>query len=95
MGAKAEVGWTTPGEDGLKRHVFAQRVGGEWHFFERPRRKGKEVQWEPLAEPPLEDWLELLDCVERRSGRGLHPPREAQRIRSTILERFPDHRFIN
>lgn len=95
MGAKAEIGWTTPGEDGLKRHVFAQRVGGKWMFFERPRRKGKEVQWEPLTEPPLSDWLELLDSVTRRADRGLHPPDELQRIRSTILERFPGHQFEN
>ena len=32
MGAKAEIGWTTEGDDGVKRHVFAQRVGGEWRF---------------------------------------------------------------
>lgn len=95
MGAKAEIGWTTEGEDGVKRHVFAQRVGGEWRFFERPKRKGKDVEWAAIEAPTLGDWLELLDSVTRRSGRGLHPPQEIQRIRSTIIERYPDHKFTD
>ena len=95
MGAKAEVGWTTPGEDGVKRHVFAQHVGKEWRFFQRPKRKGRDVEWEPLLEPPLIDWLELLDSVTRRADRGLHPPQEIIRIRARILELFPDHRFTD
>lgn len=94
MGAKAEVGWTTPGEDGVKRHVFAQHVGKEWRFFQRPKRKGRDVEWEPLPEPPLIDWLELLDSVTRRADRGLHPPqanRADPRAHPRAVSRTPVH----
>jgi hypothetical protein len=93
MGARTEIGWTTPGEDGLKRHVCAQRFGAVWQFFERPRRRGREIEWEPMPNPPLSDWLELLDAVTRRATRRLHPPSEIERIKQTIRERFPEYRF--
>jgi len=93
MGAKAEIGWTSPGEDGLKRHVYAQRIGAVWQFYERPRRRGRDVEWELIPSPPLDDWLELLDAVTRRAARRLHPPEEIERIKRTIRERFPQHRF--
>jgi len=93
MGAKSEIGWTTPGEDGVKRHVFAQRVGREWRFYQRPRRKGRDVEWEELPHPPLSDWLELLDALERRAARDLHPPEHVAHLRQMIRDRFPEHRF--
>jgi hypothetical protein len=37
-----------------------------------------------VENPPLEDWQELLDAVERRIGRQLMKPEEAERIRKTI-----------
>lgn len=93
MGAKAEIGWTTPGEDGVKRHVYAQKIGRDWKFFERPRRKGRDVEWEELTNPPLADWLELLDSLERRTARDLHPPKQVDHLRQMIRDRFPEHRF--
>ena len=68
MGAKADIGWTTLGPDGIKRHVYAQHVGDQWKFFERPKRRGSDIEWVPMPEPPLEDWLELLDALETRNG---------------------------
>jgi hypothetical protein len=43
-----------------------------------------------MAEPPLEDWLELLDAVERRINRRLLRPEEEARVRKSIRERFPE-----
>lgn len=91
MGVKADIGWTTRGEDGSKRHVYVQKVGDTWRFFERERRRGPEVQWTPLPEPPLEDWLELLDALERGMVRRRYMPTVVERTRRTIRERFPDH----
>lgn len=93
MGNKAEIGWTTPGEDGVKRHVFANKFGGEWRFFERPKRRGRDIEWIPLEEPPLSDWLELLAAVERRAERDLIPPDQVAAVRQMIRNRFPEHRF--
>lgn len=93
MSAKAEIGWTTPGDDGVKRHVYAHKFGGEWRFFERPRRKGAEVQWIRMEDPPLSDWLELLDAIRRRAARDLHPPVEIEKVKTAIRERFPEHEF--
>lgn len=93
MGSKSEIGWTTPGEDGHKRHVLAQKVGKMWKFYERPKRRGRDIEWEEMAEPPLSDWLELLACLERRYQRDLAPPDHLELARRLIRERFPEHRF--
>ena len=69
MGAKADIGWTTPGPDGIKRHVYAQHVGDQWKFFERPKRRGSDIEWTPMPQPPLEDWLEAV----RKRIRELFP----------------------
>lgn len=93
MGAKAEVGWTTPGEDGVKRHVYAEKFGGEWFFFERPKRRGRDIEWIALENPPLSDWLELLAAIQRRADRDLVPPSQVEAVRQMIRNRFPEHRF--
>jgi hypothetical protein len=87
MSAKAEIGWKGRTPEGERREVYAHHVGGEWRFFVRGRRG---ENWEPLANPPLEDWLELLDAVERRVQRRLLRPEEPGRIRNSIRERFPE-----
>jgi hypothetical protein len=93
MGAKAEIGWTTIGEDGVKRHVFAHKVGKEWRFFERPRRRAKGLEWEELKDPPLLDWLELHESLGRRVARDLNPPKQLEHLEQLIRDRFPEHRF--
>ncbi len=84
--AKAEISWKQRSEDGTKREVYAQHVGNRWLFYCREQRFD---QWEPLPEPPLEDWLELLDSVRRRITRRLQKPEEELRLKKSILERFP------
>lgn len=85
--AKAEISWKRPGADGETVQVYAQRVGGRWLFFSRLRRFD---QWQRQAEPPLEDWLALLDSVERRAARTRLPPVEIERVKQAIRERFPE-----
>ena len=87
MSAKAEIAWKGRTPDGERREVYARHFGNEWRFFERLRRFDN---WQALPEPPLEDWLELLDAVERRVQRRLHRPEEPERIRQAIRTRFPD-----
>jgi hypothetical protein len=84
---KAEIGWKRKTAEGTRVEVYAQHVGDRWLFFSRERRFDK---WERLEQPPLEDWLELLDAVKRRIARRLLQPEEAGRVRKTILENFPD-----
>ncbi|MBI5386912.1 MAG: hypothetical protein HZA90_19745 [Verrucomicrobia bacterium] len=88
--AKAEISWRRLNEEGEKFQVYAQRVGGRWLFFQRDRRYDR---WEEQADPPLEDWLELLDAVRRRVPRRKFPPDEVARIEQAIRERFPDTQF--
>jgi hypothetical protein len=38
----------------------------------------------------LEDWLELLDAVQRLITRRRYQPDDEERLKKTILERFPD-----
>ncbi len=87
MGAKAEISWKDRTADGLRREVYAQRVGGEWRFFVREKRYDP---WEALPHPPLEDWLELLDAVRRRIARRLLRPEEESRLKQTIRELYPE-----
>jgi hypothetical protein len=51
-------------------------------------------QWQAVAEPPLEDWLELLDAVRRRISRRLLRPEEETRVKKSIYERFPEQKDI-
>ena len=85
--AKAEISWVRTTEEGEKFQVYAHHVGNRWIFHSRQRRFD---QWQELKQPPLEDWLELLDSVRRRVQRRLLRPEEIQRIEKTIRERFPE-----
>ena len=85
--AKAEISWKRETEDGTPLQVYVQHVGREWVFFAREKRFD---QWQEVDEPPLEDWLELLDAVQRRINRRLLRPEEEARVRKSIRERFPD-----
>jgi hypothetical protein len=85
--AKAEISWKRTTVDGIGLQVYARHVGRDWRFFARQQRYD---QWEAIAEPPLEDWLELLDAVQRRINRRLLRPEEEARVKNSIRERFPD-----
>ena len=84
---KAEVSWKPITEDGKPLQVNAQRVGREWRFSHREKRFD---QWMSVAEPPLEDWLELLDAVQRMINRRRLQPEHEELVRRRIRERFPD-----
>ncbi|NOS70012.1 MAG: hypothetical protein HOP33_08780 [Verrucomicrobia bacterium] len=84
---KAEISWKRVTEDGKKLQVNAQRVGGEWIFSHREKRFD---QWQVVAEPPLEDWLELLDSVQRLITRRRLQPVHEEKVRRRIHERFPE-----
>ena len=85
--AKAEISWVRTSNEGEKFQVYAHHVGDRWRFYIRQRRFD---QWQFVEEPPLEDWLELLDGVRRRVQRRLVRPEEVQRIEKAIRERFPE-----
>jgi hypothetical protein len=87
MATKAEISWKRVNEDGEKIQVNAQRVSREWKFSQRAKRFD---QWQPVPEPPLEDWLELLDAVQRLITRRRLQPEHEERVRQRIRERFPD-----
>jgi len=85
--AKAEISWKRVTEEGTKLQVYVQRVGREWRFFHREKRFD---QWQPVLEPPLEDWMELLDAVQRLVVRRRLQPDDEDRVRQYIRERFPE-----
>jgi hypothetical protein len=84
---KAEISWKRITAEGIKIQVYAQHVGRDWRFFARERRYDR---WQAVAEPPLEDWLELLDAIQRLINRRRLRPEEEARAKQTIRERFPD-----
>ena len=83
---KAEISWKRSIEGGTKMEVNARRAGGRWIFYTRERRY---EQWHAMDNPPLEDWLELLDGVRRRIARRLFRPEEELRVKKSISELFP------
>jgi len=85
--AKAEISWKRTADDGTPIQVYVQHVGRDWRFFAREKRFD---QWQAVPEPPLEDWLELLDAVQRRINRRLLRPEEEAKVKKSIRERFPD-----
>jgi hypothetical protein len=85
--AKAEISWKRITAEGIRLQVYARHVGRDWRFFARERRYD---QWQAIADPPLEDWLELLDSVQRRINRRLLRPEEEVRVKKSIRERFPE-----
>jgi hypothetical protein len=84
--AKAEISWKRVTVEGTQRQVYAQHVSREWRFFARERRYD---QWQAIPDPPLEDWLKLLDSVRRRIQRRLLRPEEEDRVKTAIQRRFP------
>lgn len=87
MANKAQIGWERRQEDGSKLEVYALHTGGQYRFFARGKRYD---DWQPVKEPPLEDWLALLDAVQRRvQRRKMMPDDEANLVRA-IRERFPE-----
>ncbi len=88
--AKAEISWKRVTDEGVTMQVYVQHVGREWLFFARERRFD---QWQAIKNPPLEDWFELLDAVQRRINRRLLRPEEEGRVKKSIRERFPETKF--
>ena len=84
---KSEISWKGRDAEGIRREVYAKKVGNQWNFYAREKRYD---QWEEMKQPPLDDWLELLDGVKRRINRRLLPPEDEARVRKMIAERFPD-----
>ena len=85
--AKAEISWKRVTEDGEKLQVYVQHVSREWRFFHRGKRFDT---WQPVPEPPLEDWLELLDAVQRLITRRRYQPSDEEHLRRRIREKFPE-----
>jgi len=82
---KAEISWKRTTLEGDTLQCYAQHVGREWVFYQRPKRFDN---WQRIANPPLEDWRALLDSVQRRINRRLLRPEEEGRLRKIISERF-------
>ena len=87
---KAEISWKRVTDEGEKLQVYARHVGREWHFFHRGKRYD---QWQRVAEPPLDDWLELLDALQRLVNRRRYQPGDEELLRRQIRERFPEAEF--
>ena len=76
-----DISWTRRNEDGERIEIYVEQVGDRWIFRSRRRRPD---EWRVVENPPLEDWQQLLDAVERRIGRQLMKPIEAERLKKII-----------
>ena len=84
---RAEISWKRRTPEGETLRIYAQHFGDQWRFFAREARSERR---QPIERPPLEDWLDLLDGVQRRVGRGLLRPEEIVRVEEAIRASFPD-----
>ena len=85
--AKKEISWKRRTETGERLEMYVRHAGERWIFHARERRL---EPWRVVDDPPLVDWLELLDAVCRRVVRHLLRPEEEARLKKMILERFPE-----
>ena len=85
--AKAEISWKRVDEEGEPIQVYAHHVGNRWIFYKRSKRYD---QWQEQEDPPLEDWMALLDSVRRRINRRLLRPEEEKNVERALLQRYPD-----
>ena len=83
---KAEISWKRTTADGEPLQCYAQHSGGRWLFYQRGKRFDN---WQPVKNPPVEDWLALLDSVRRRINRRLLRPEEEDKIVKIICEQYP------
>ncbi len=83
---RGEISWKERTPEGDKREIYAHRERDQWCFFAREKRYD---QWQALKEPSLDDWLTLLDGVQRRIARRLMRPEEEGRVKKVINELFP------
>ena len=84
---KGDISWKRKTPEGDKVQVYAHASGKQWRFYLRHQRFER---WQPLDSPPLEDWLALLDAVERRVARRLCRPEQVAQIKQAIRNRFPE-----
>ena len=84
---KAEISWKRVTAEGERLQVYAHHVSREWRFYAREKRYDR---WQAVPDPPLEDWLELLDAVQRLINRRRLKPEEEGRVKKSIRERFPE-----
>jgi hypothetical protein len=84
---RGEVSWKAESPEGTRREIYAKKTGAAWTFYVRQKRFD---QWQLLPDPALEDWLQLLDGVQRRIARRLLRPEEEARLKRKIDELFPD-----
>jgi hypothetical protein len=87
---KAEISWKREDENGETLQVYAHHVGDRWIFYKRRERYD---MWMEQEEPPLEDWMELLDGVRRRISRRLVRPEEEANVKRLIRRQFPEAKF--
>jgi len=89
---KAEISWERTTEEGRHLQCYAQHVGKNWVFR---RREARFDRWIEVKDPPVDDWLALLDAIRRRINRRLARPEEEARLMKIIAERFPDAAINN
>ena len=87
---KAEISWKRTTPEGETLQCYAQHVGKQWIFYRREKRYDS---WGEIKNPPIEDWLALLDSVRRRINRRLLRPEEEGLLHKIISERFPGTAF--
>jgi len=85
--SRANITWKSELPEGEKIEVYAEKVGDRWLFY---RRSGRYEDWKPHAEPSLEDYLTLLDGVQRRIKRRWFRPEEELLLIKKIQKTFPD-----
>lgn len=87
MAIKSEISWRRTDDEGNRIEVYARRFGGDWHFHHRARRNDL---WQRVEEPPVEDWIALIDALERRVPRRLITPDEVERVRRLFRQKHPE-----
>lgn len=83
--SRANITWRSETEEGEKCEVYAEKIGDRWLFH---WRAGRYEEWRPYSKATLEDWLILLDNVQRRIKRRWFRPEEEGRMLKKMVELY-------
>jgi len=78
------------GFDGLPTSVTGHDYFPFTHSQAGTKREKRYDEWDALPKPPFDDWMQLMDGVDRRVSRRLLQPQDAQKLRQKIKELYPE-----
>lgn len=77
------LGWKETDAEGQRWEVEAHHERNHWTFAKRTGRRG---EWQPVGEPSVADWEQLLDLLARKHQRRRCAWRDVEEVQGFLKE---------